>query len=101
MFFFLLSLRPPRSTRTDTPFPYTTLCRSDSYPAHLRQTERIFARGVVQSHTTLSGLIVAIDHFIGDAGILHARRVRPQRSRPHHHRSLSEDRKSTRLNSSP
>src|SRR3546814_9141416 len=21
-------LRPPRSTRTDTPFPYTTLCRS-------------------------------------------------------------------------
>src|SRR3546814_10032758 len=26
--FFLMILRPPRSTRTDTPFPYTTLFRS-------------------------------------------------------------------------
>src|SRR3546814_7180323 len=28
MFFFLMIRRPPRSTRTDTLFPYTTLCRS-------------------------------------------------------------------------
>src|SRR3546814_7999370 len=28
MFFFLLKRRPPRSTRTDTLFPYTTLFRS-------------------------------------------------------------------------
>src|SRR3546814_2543782 len=28
IFFFLVSRRPPRSTRTDTLFPYTTLCRS-------------------------------------------------------------------------
>src|SRR3546814_3007368 len=27
-FFFLISRRPPRSTRTDTLFPYTTLFRS-------------------------------------------------------------------------
>src|SRR3546814_8228343 len=27
--FFLMILRPPRSTRTDTLFPYTTLVRSD------------------------------------------------------------------------
>src|SRR3546814_7711807 len=26
--FFVMILRPPRSTRTDTLFPYTTLCRS-------------------------------------------------------------------------
>src|SRR3546814_11926829 len=26
--FFLMIRRPPRSTRTDTLFPYTTLCRS-------------------------------------------------------------------------
>src|SRR3546814_2571758 len=26
--------RPPRSTRTDTPFPYTTLSRSAAAPAH-------------------------------------------------------------------
>src|SRR3546814_14838787 len=31
-FFFLMIRRPPRSTRTDTLFPYTTLFRSD--PAH-------------------------------------------------------------------
>src|SRR3546814_16857793 len=28
LFFFLMLLRPPRSTRTDTLFPYTTLVRS-------------------------------------------------------------------------
>src|SRR3546814_2108062 len=28
-FFFLMLRRPPRSTRTDTLFPYTTLFRSD------------------------------------------------------------------------
>src|SRR3546814_11367788 len=32
--FFLMIRRPPRSTRTDTLFPYTTLFRSDH---HLRQ----------------------------------------------------------------
>src|SRR3546814_6187171 len=31
MFFFLMFRRPPRSTRTDTLFPYTTLFRSYSY----------------------------------------------------------------------
>src|SRR3546814_18928162 len=36
-FFFLMIRRPPRSTRTDTLFPYTTLFRSDaaSQPRHL------------------------------------------------------------------
>src|SRR3546814_12940831 len=29
-FFFLMVRRPPRSTRTDTLFPYTTLFRSDA-----------------------------------------------------------------------
>src|SRR3546814_10255820 len=30
VFFFLMIRRPPRSTRTDTLFPYTTLFRSES-----------------------------------------------------------------------
>src|SRR3546814_14975064 len=30
MLFFLMIRRPPRSTRTDTLFPYTTLCRSQA-----------------------------------------------------------------------
>src|SRR3546814_21064212 len=29
--FFLMLRRPPRSTRTDTLFPYTTLCRSGAF----------------------------------------------------------------------
>src|SRR3546814_14833304 len=33
MFFFLMIRRPPRSTRTDTLFPYTTLFRSPANPA--------------------------------------------------------------------
>src|SRR3546814_16293498 len=33
MFFFLMIRRPPRSTRTDTLFPYTTLFRSE-YARH-------------------------------------------------------------------
>src|SRR3546814_9145328 len=32
MFFFLMIRRPPRSTRTDTLFPYTTLFRSAASP---------------------------------------------------------------------
>src|SRR3546814_18378 len=31
LFFFLMIRRPPRSTRTDTLFPYTTLFRSTDY----------------------------------------------------------------------
>src|SRR3546814_5274951 len=31
LFFFLMIRRPPRSTRTDTLFPYTTLFRSCAY----------------------------------------------------------------------
>src|SRR3546814_10164792 len=38
MFFFLMIRRPPRSTRTDTLFPYTTLFRSSH--AHRIAAER-------------------------------------------------------------
>src|SRR3546814_20786727 len=41
LFFFLMILRPPRSTRTDTLFPYTTLFRSRRRDAGVaRQGER-------------------------------------------------------------
>src|SRR3546814_5566964 len=33
--FFLMKRRPPRSTRTDTHLPYTTLCRSYDVPGRL------------------------------------------------------------------
>src|SRR3546814_17905939 len=34
LFFFLMIRRPPRSTRTDTLFPYTTLFRSEGRGGH-------------------------------------------------------------------
>src|SRR3546814_8087267 len=37
MFFFLMIRRPPRSTRTDTLFPYTTLFRSREHGPAARQ----------------------------------------------------------------
>src|SRR3546814_12934230 len=41
--FFLMIRRPPRSTRTDTLFPYTTLFRSDDSPS--RRKRRSSRRG--------------------------------------------------------
>src|SRR3546814_10705101 len=37
LFFFLMILRPPRSTRTDTRVPYTTLFRSSRSPRAARR----------------------------------------------------------------
>src|SRR3546814_18315428 len=48
-FFFLMIRRPPRSTRTDTLFPYTTLFRSVSSP-HWRARAR--DRPVAESSTS-------------------------------------------------
>src|SRR3546814_14276113 len=41
--FFLMIRRPPRSTRTDTLFPYTTLFRSDESGATLAEGARFIA----------------------------------------------------------
>src|SRR3546814_14599202 len=40
-FFFLMIRRPPRSTRTDTLFPYTTLFRSCAGPQTLCREEEV------------------------------------------------------------
>src|SRR3546814_16415301 len=40
IFFFLMIRRPPRSTRTDTLFPYTTLFRSSAWSAMSRCAAR-------------------------------------------------------------
>src|SRR3546814_9246402 len=44
-FFFLMIRRPPRSTRTDTLFPYTTLFRSPDVRRHGQLTARDRHRG--------------------------------------------------------
>src|SRR3546814_6562902 len=44
--FFLMRRRPPRSTRTDTLFPYTTLFRSHRVEhAQFRRAQRLFLDG--------------------------------------------------------
>src|SRR3546814_17566154 len=59
IFFFLMIRRPPRSTRTDTLFPYTTLFRSAVVPGvqalinTLIQTER-FGTPLAQSLRVLA-----------------------------------------------
>src|SRR3546814_11083430 len=44
-FFFLMIRRPPRSTRTDTLFPYTTLFRSDGGDGGRRRRRRSHSAG--------------------------------------------------------
>src|SRR3546814_12134365 len=48
-FFFLRIRRPPRSTRTDTLFPYTTLFRSWRYASRL-QVENSFGMTCADMH---------------------------------------------------
>src|SRR3546814_10994223 len=70
--FFLMIRRPPRSTRTDTLFPYTTLVRSSLLP-QLRSAERDLARlaggtagrlhMAIECHSCFQWLMPTIDQF--------------------------------------
>src|SRR3546814_14337053 len=86
-FFFLMIRRPPRSTRTDTLFPYTTLFRSrrslridivvtDTEAGHDLERRQAREKRVVDTSVELAG---------GD---------------PADRSAVRGDRKSTRLNSS-
>src|SRR3546814_15883235 len=54
IFFFLMIRRPPRSTRTDTLFPYTTLFRS-SVTEYVVSGAADGDRAIVIEHPRLSG----------------------------------------------
>src|SRR3546814_14839287 len=85
-FFFLMIRRPPRSTRTDTLFPYTTLFRSVPITFGLKAARwlSLVTRLVVSVRELRQRVLVV--QFGGAAGTLAA--------------LGAEDRKSTRLNSS-
>src|SRR3546814_10975876 len=91
-FFFLMIRRPPRSTRTDTLFPYSTLFRS--LPDELHQ------RGALRLHGTPGG--PAGRQLVGVA--MAARQLRAEEGRPGHlelaagqHRNARPDRRRHRL----
>src|SRR3546814_19740770 len=81
--FFLMIRRPPRSTRTDTLFPYTTLFRSRRVAVHrFRSSGHSFGS---QGHEHYSREVRRYDHFEPECASSSCER---------------RDRKSTRLNSS-
>src|SRR3546814_20375561 len=98
MLFFLIIRRPPRSTRTDTLFPYTTLFRSAQ--------QRVGGQAdIVEEGLVLLPVGHIFERQHGDAGCVERHKETadaavPLRlliaAREHQH----PDRKSTRLNSS-
>src|SRR3546814_18268401 len=95
--YFLMIRRPPRSTRTDTLFPYTTLFRAavrKQAPVVVRNLLRTMAGGAVEAGydgyascplTTAYGKVIMAEFVFGG-------KVTPTLP--------LQDRKSTRLNSS-
>src|SRR3546814_5330848 len=81
--------RPPRSTRTDTPFPYTTLFRSDDLAAMAvpsRHALQLAMRALVQRravHDQVVGLRVDRIGRRAVAGIDERIAAPPQRSEEH------------------
>src|SRR3546814_18989360 len=64
-FFFLIILRPPRSTRTDTLFPYTTL---------FREVDRCRMQALEGANDTITVNllgIMALRGFVGNCGAAH------------------------------
>src|SRR3546814_16975867 len=92
VFCLLMIRRPPRSTRTYTLFPYTTLCRSIEHLAFggRRVNRRAYGRGIVRG--------AARHPADGEGGECHADGERQVLDTGH--RISPSDRKSTRLNSS-
>src|SRR3546814_8802529 len=97
--------RPPRSTRTDTLFPYTTLFRSPAaanptmtkfgYPETLVRDYAHWAVLLRPQQATLGALVLACKdaaHAFGDISAEAFAELQ---------QVTREDRKSTRLNSSP
>src|SRR3546814_20332261 len=75
-FFFLMKRRPPRSTRTDTLFPYTTLVRSpvdaldlleeavhEVLPELLAVADDVDAGGLLEADPGERRLLLSLDQF--------------------------------------
>src|SRR3546814_19696679 len=74
IFFFLMIRRPPRSPRTDTLFPSTTLCRSTA-PS---RWNHLIDRNILQWHEAASAIHLAPDPVEGRQDRPPHRVVRPE-----------------------
>src|SRR3546814_11519926 len=110
---FLMIRRPPRSTRTDTLFPYTTLFRSDGYGAykHIEAPDRKGGPGTLAfcwAHVrrgffddAKGGNAPVAEEALRRIASLYRIEARIRGSSPEHRLAVRQaDRKSTRLNSS-
>src|SRR3546814_21051462 len=94
--------RPPRSTHTDTLFPYTTLCRSDDQRSHIvdlqvaELNKRLAVRRITVEVTEAAHAWLSRTGYDPSYGARPLRRlVQTAIGDP-----LARDRKSTRMNSS-
>src|SRR3546814_12996403 len=78
LFFFLMIRRPPRSTRTDTLFPYTTLFRSDGAGRILP----VLAAVALFEESDAAGDDVRHDRRVGHVPFVHRRDFRDAVQRP-------------------
>src|SRR3546814_5982073 len=73
VFFFLMIRRPPRSTRTDTLFPYTTLFRSQAVPGRTaRRGTVVAAHADVRLRARAPGALAAAGAGDGRLPAVHA-----------------------------
>src|SRR3546814_17848822 len=93
LFFFLMIRLPPRSTRTDTLFPYTTLFRSTGFVGPMVQGMQLLVIRLALAAETDPRAQEYLGHGQAALGILGHRAQRLVLV-------ALEDRKSTRLNSS-
>src|SRR3546814_11422318 len=94
IFFFLMIRRPPRSTRTDTLFPYTTLFRSAGEAAAVRADDLRDPRRYRRRHRESDAHEADRRQAVRRPVPLERAGGRPAPDGVH------QDRKSTRLNSS-
>src|SRR3546814_11206693 len=90
IFFYFIIRRPPRSTRTDTLFPYTTLFRS---------LDNLFGDDG-ETWSFGPSLVLPIFDFGRNAANLDVAEARKDIAVATYERTVQTDRKSTRLNSS-
>src|SRR3546814_13710939 len=93
LFFFLMIRRPPRSTRTDTLFPYTTLFRSIVTPIVTSLVAAVWGFGFVGwLKSPIEPLLMIVPLLLVARSFSHCVQFTE--------RYYEIDRKSTRLNSS-